>query len=138
MKLVLINNKDILLEDTYGPLLVEGSEILVDTRFVKDAELYNMFVSFNDDHTNLKVEDCKIKIPNSLFKNLNVIINIRLQKRTDNSEINFKSASLPVARYIHFGKTVDKAFPEIIAEYGYRIRVLENKVKVLENQGDLF
>jgi hypothetical protein len=137
MKLVLINDKDILLTGIHDAVIGSESLVDIDPQFVEEHDMYETYIAYNHGKFE-KVEGLKVKIPTSLFKELNVIIRVKMVKKTDKSMKLFESDNLPVARYISFGPYIEKAYPNIIAELQSEVIVLKRKVAILENQGDLF
>ena len=137
MKLVLVNNKDILLTEIHNGVLSADSSIVIDNAYVPANKLYLTYVSFNGSKFE-KVEDLKITIPPSLFKEVTVIIKVRMIKKTDSSQIDFESDNLPIAKYVSFGPYIEKAYPKIISSMQRDIKELKRQVEVLETKGDIF
>ncbi len=137
MKLTLVNGKDILIRDAYGALSKHDATIELDTQYIKNVELYEFKIKINNLKTE-KIVGNKIVIPESLYKANDVIIKIEMIKLTDKSVIVFKSDLLPIQNFITFGAYIGDVYPRVIADLQMRIKILERRVNILDNQGDIF
>lgn len=137
MKLTLVNDKDILIRDIHGALSKQDDIIELDTQYIKHPELYEFRIKFNSMKME-KIVGNKIVIPESLYKTNDVIIRIEMVKLTDKSVTVFLSDSLPMQHYISLGNYVGDMYPRVIADLQMRIKILERRVNILDNQGDIF
>lgn len=137
MRLVLVNDGDIILTDIHETLSVKHNTIEVNTKFVKDLHLYKMHSSLNGGSWE-PIEDNKVVIPESLFTALGVIIRVRLEKLTDRSRIIYTTDNIPINHYISFGPKVEDVYPRVISDLKKRVDILEKDVRIIKNKGDIF
>lgn len=136
MKLVLKDN-DLFLKEQYGALHLKDAFIDFEEKGAKDTHVYKYEYAFNGE-TNFKpVKNGQIKIGDGVLDNPYVTIKVRKVKLSNGSSEEFKTDKLRLSRYVYFGESFEGMYPESIQVLKQKLETLDERIRKLEEEGDL-
>lgn len=136
MKLILKDN-DLFLKEQYGALHIKDEVIDFEEKGAIDPHVYKYEYAFNGE-TNFKpVENGQIKIGDGVLDNPYVTIKIRKIKLSNGLSKEFKTDKLRLSKYVYFGESFEGMYPESIQLLKQKIEALDERIRKLEEEGDL-
>ena len=132
MKIILIENK-IIVADNYRCVKEKNCDLEVDLQFIPLKKTpYNLEVSYNG-----APWEPIGKLPDWLKDEYALKMEIKLTYKATQEEHRFVSDEIPIQRYLMLGSDYETAYPQVIQELRNQIKKLDERLKKLEDVGDI-
>ncbi len=135
MKLLIVGN-DLIIQENYGALCKTSDEIEVDSKYLDNKHLYKFEMQFDNGEW-IKVTNNKIKLDTLNLSNKYVIIRLKMINQATGDIKIVETDSLQISKYCYLGKPFEEVYPRIIANLMVEVKNLKERIRKLEEEGDL-